>query len=111
MSKEVMNAKEVAEYLSLAESTIYKKVEYRDIPYVKVGSLLRFPKWVIDQWLTSRVVRPHESIFDEFIRLNQRYHLKHFLQAKGLGIEGLNEDQLVIELRHAIEDLKAHDEE
>ena len=107
MSKEVMNAKEVAEYLSLAESTIYKKVEHHDIPYVKVGSLLRFPKWVIDQWLTERVVRPSETLFNEFIRLSQRYHLKEFLKAKGLDVEGLTEEQLVEELRRAIEDLQS----
>jgi len=68
MSKDVMNAAELATYLGIAESTVYKKVEYRQIPFTKVGSLLRFPKWIIDRWLSEKAVRPEQSLFDEFER-------------------------------------------
>jgi len=111
MSNEVMNAKELAAYLGIADSTVYKKVEYREIPFTKVGNLLRFPKWIIDRWLAERAVRPEQSLFEEFERLHQRYHLKQFLRAKGLDPERMTDDQLVVELRQAIEELKATDDE
>ena len=47
MSTEIMNAEELANYLGIATSTVYKKVEYRQIPFTKIGTLLRFPKWII----------------------------------------------------------------
>lgn len=107
MSKDVMDAGEVAEYLGVAKSTIYKWVEYRRIPYVKVGTLLRFPKWIIDRWLSEKTVRPEQSLLDEFTRLHQRYHLQQFLAAKGLDYEQMTEEQLTAELAAAIEELKA----
>ncbi len=107
MAKEVMKAAELAEYLGIAESTVYKKVEYREIPFTKVGSLLRFPKWLIDQWLTETAVMPDTTLYDEFVRLSQRYHLEQFMKAKGLTVDGLNEEQLVAELRRAVADFKA----
>ncbi len=109
MSKEIMKAKELADYLGLAESTVYKHVEYRQIPFTKIGSLLRFPKWIIDRWLAERAVRPEQSLFDEFERLHQRYHLQQFLKTKGLDYKQMTEEQLVTELRKAIEEIKAQD--
>ena len=107
MSKEIMNAEEVAEYLGIAQSTAYKWVEYRQIPFTKIGTLLRFPKWIIDRWLSEKAVRPERSLFDEFERLNQRYHLEQFLKAKGLDVDRMTEVQLVAELTKAIQEIKA----
>ncbi len=107
MTKEVMNAKELADYLGIAESTAYKWVEYRKIPFTKVGTLLRFPKWIIDSWLSEHAVRPDDALFDEFSRLQKRYHLEQFLKAKGIDPDRLTDEQLVDELRAAIEELKA----
>ena len=110
MSKEIMKAEELAEYLGIATSTVYKKVEYRQIPFTKIGSLLRFPKWIIDRWLSEKAVRPERSLFDEFTRLNQRYHLEQFLKSKGLDVDRMTEVQLVAELTKAIEEIKAQDD-
>ena len=109
MPQEVMNTKELAAYLGIAESTVYKKVEYRQIPFTKVGSLLRFPKWIIDRWLAEKAVRPDDSLFEKFERLQQRYHLEQFLKSKGLDPEKMTEEQLVVELRQAIEELMSQD--
>ena len=109
MSQEVMTVAELAEYLSIAESTVYKKVEYRELPFTKVGTRLRFPKWLIDRWLTETAVRPEASLFEEFVRLQQRYHLEQFLKAKGIDPARLTDEQLVDELRVAIEELKDPD--
>ena len=111
MPKEIMNAGELAEYLGIATSTVYKKVEYRQIPFTKIGSLLRFPKWIIDRWLSEKAVRPERSLFDEFTKLHQRYHLEQFLKAKGLDVDRMTEVQLVAELTKAIQELEAQDDQ
>ena len=51
MSAEIMTIKELAAYLDITEGTIYKKVSNNEIPYAKLGTLLRFPKWAIDAWV------------------------------------------------------------
>ena len=48
---DVMTIQELAAYLKLAVETLYKKVQAHEIPFTKVGSLLRFTKSSIDQWL------------------------------------------------------------
>ena len=106
MSKDVMDANEVAEYLGISPSTVYKKVEYREIPFTKVGSLLRFPKWLIDEWLTRTAVQPDQTLFEQFTRLAQRYHLREFLKVRGLSVEHTEPDQLVQQFQAAVEDLK-----
>ncbi len=35
---------ELADYLGIAKATVYKWIEYRQIPYTKTGTLLRFPR-------------------------------------------------------------------
>ena len=107
MPKDVMDATEVAEYLGIAKATVYKWVEYRQIPYTKIGTLLRFPKWIIDRWLAERAVRPEPSLLEEFTRLYQRHHLQEFLKSKGLDYDQMTEQQLLTELAAAIEELKA----
>ena len=110
MPKDVMNAHEVAAYLGLAESTIYKKVEHREIPFTKVGSLLRFPKWIIDRWLGDRTTYPEDELYNQFVRLQKRYHLEQFLKAKGLEPDRMTDEQLVDELRQAIVELRSPDD-
>ena len=109
-TREVMDAHQVADYLGLAVSTVYKKVEYREIPFTKVGTLLRFPKWLIDRWLTERAVRPDETLYRKFVRMQARYHLEQFLLSKGLDPSRMTEDQLFQELKAAIEELQKAEE-
>jgi len=49
-----MTVKEVARYLRLAEITIYRLAEKKDLPGYKAGRLWRFIKNEIDDWLRSR---------------------------------------------------------
>ncbi len=58
MSSQVMTIKELAKYLDITEATIYKKVSNNEIPYTKLGTLLRFPKWAIDRWISENTVEP-----------------------------------------------------
>jgi excisionase family DNA binding protein len=55
---EVMDYRALAAYLKLAEGTLRHYVMDRSIPFVKVGSHVRFLKGEIDKWLLERNRRP-----------------------------------------------------
>jgi excisionase family DNA binding protein len=55
---EVMGYRELAAYLKLAEGTLRHYVMDKSIPFVKVGSHVRFLKGEIEKWLLERNRRP-----------------------------------------------------
>ncbi len=55
---EFLNVDQIAEYLGIKKSSIYSKVERKEIPHYKVGNLLRFRKSDIDAWMEEFRVRP-----------------------------------------------------
>ena len=105
MSAEIMTIKELAAYLDLAEATLYKKVSNNEIPYAKLGNLLRFPKWAIDQWVSENTVKPPDALFDEFAKFQSRYHFKKWLESKGIDPSAMTDPQLLDLLKKAIADL------
>lgn len=104
MSTEIMTIKELSQYLDLTEGTIYKKVSNNEIPYTKLGTLLRFPKWAIDQWVSENTVKPPDALFDEFAKLQSRYHFKKWLESKGIDPKALTDQQLFELVKKAIAD-------
>ncbi len=54
VGNEIMTAQEVAQYLRLAEATVYKLAQAGEIPAVKVGRAWRFKKELIDEWFRER---------------------------------------------------------
>jgi len=52
-SPDVLNVGEVAEYLRIPRSSIYKLAKRRGIPSQKVGRQWRFSRKAIDEWLAS----------------------------------------------------------
>ena len=54
-AKEVMNIKEVAEYLGVHTSTIYKYAQQGTIPAFKIGSDWRFSVKHIDRWIDEKM--------------------------------------------------------
>jgi excisionase family DNA binding protein len=54
----VLTIEELAAYLKISKSTLYKLVRERKIPSQKVGRHWRFRKGAIDHWLEDR--RAHE---------------------------------------------------
>ena len=107
MSTEIMTIKELAQYLDLTEGTLYKKVSNNEIPYTKLGNLLRFPKWAIDQWVSENTVKPPDALFNEFAKLQSRYHFKKWLESKGIDPTVLPDNQLLELVRKAIADLSS----
>jgi excisionase family DNA binding protein len=74
---EILTIREVAGYLKLPVSTVYRLAERRDLPGHKVGRQWRFHKSVLDEWFrqhaaTSRstilVVDDEEAIRDLMVR-------------------------------------------
>lgn len=53
--KEVLDVSEVADYLGVEPSWIYKQVQFKAIPHCHVGKYLRFRTIDIDSWLANRV--------------------------------------------------------
>jgi len=61
VKKKVMNLREVAGYLGVHRSTIYKYAQKGSIPAFKIGSDWRFPKKHIDQWIDEKMNNKNES--------------------------------------------------
>lgn len=53
-SDNVMTVKEVAEYLRVAESTVYRLVKNRSLPSRKLGGMWRFSRKGIETWLANQ---------------------------------------------------------
>jgi len=46
----------LAKYLQVSKQWIYERVQFKEIPYIKVGKFLRFRKSEIDKWLDGHKV-------------------------------------------------------
>ena len=64
MNEKLLTAKEVAEYLRLSKSTIYKMTSQRVIPFIKLnnGKIL-FNLSDINAWLEKRKNKPEDENF------------------------------------------------
>ena len=51
MEKRFMNINEASEYLGFAVQTLYSWTSQRRIPFVKIGSRIRFDKHKLDKWI------------------------------------------------------------
>ena len=49
--KKFLDIDELADYIHLSKSFIYKRVCYKTIPFVKLGTRTVFVREQIDQWL------------------------------------------------------------
>ena len=59
---EIMNVKEVAEYLSCSESKIRNMTRDKEIPYFRIGSKINFNKETIDRWVNGQEIRNIQNI-------------------------------------------------
>ncbi len=56
MEKRFLGIKQLAEYLGVRESTLYAWVHTRQIPYYKIGRLVKFKLFEIDRWLEEKKI-------------------------------------------------------
>ena len=59
--KEILNIDELSLYLGIKKSTLYSKVERREIPFYKIGHLIRFKKTEIDLWMEKFKSEPFRA--------------------------------------------------
>ena len=57
----MLTLKEVAQFLSLSEKTVYRLVKAGILPALKIGGQWRFEQQVLDAWLSNRL---NESLFE-----------------------------------------------
>jgi len=103
---DVMTIEELAGYLKLAVATLYKKAQAHEIPFTKVGNLLRFTKVSIDRWLARNTSTPDDSLYEQFARLQNRYHFQRWLEGRGVDWRTLTAAQLAELAAKALDELR-----
>ena len=58
MPERLMTIEEVADFLQVKKNTIYKKIQRGQIPYIKMGGLLRFDPQQIEAYVKARTIEP-----------------------------------------------------
>jgi len=65
--KEVLDVQEMADYLGVEASWIYKQVQYKAIPHTKVGKYLRFRLKEMDKWLGELSVPAVSTTYPQLV--------------------------------------------
>ncbi|MFC1621698.1 helix-turn-helix transcriptional regulator [Candidatus Omnitrophota bacterium] len=60
MDKRLIDIKEVSERLGVKVSTIYSWVHQKQIPYIKMGRLVKFDLLELDNWIQGKKVAVEE---------------------------------------------------
>lgn len=55
-NKQIMDIKELSEYLGIGKSKIYSLIRMKKIPASKIGRQYRFSKDVVDSWLKDKII-------------------------------------------------------
>lgn len=58
---QVMDIKELSDYLGIGKSKIYSLIRLKKIPASRIGRQYRFSKEVIDSWLKERIITKKEE--------------------------------------------------
>lgn len=58
----LLTVEELAKYLKIKPDTIYKKVRKGELPAIKLGKLVRFPKELIDQWIVEQATKTMKEV-------------------------------------------------
>ncbi|MGE4232229.1 MAG: helix-turn-helix domain-containing protein [Bacteriovoracia bacterium] len=58
----LLTVEELAKYLKVKPDTIYKKVRKGELPAIKLGKLVRFPKELIDEWVVDQARKTMKDV-------------------------------------------------
>lgn len=53
----IFTVESLAKYLQVSEQWVYERVQFKEIPYIKVGKFLRFKRSAIENWLEEQSVQ------------------------------------------------------
>ncbi|MBN1621020.1 MAG: helix-turn-helix domain-containing protein [Endomicrobiales bacterium] len=59
--KQVMDIKELSDYLGIGKSKIYSLIRQKKIPASRIGRQYRFSKDVVDAWLKEKIITGKEN--------------------------------------------------
>jgi len=59
--KQVMDIRELSEYLGIGKSKIYSLIRQQKIPASRIGRQYRFSKDVVDNWLKEKIITKSEE--------------------------------------------------
>jgi excisionase family DNA binding protein len=59
--KQVMDIRELSEYLGIGKSKIYNLIRQQKIPASRIGRQYRFSKEVVDAWLKEKIITKKEE--------------------------------------------------
>ena len=65
----LMTPTEVAKYLHVSKSFVYKLIQGSAMPYLKVGRILRFRKSEVDQWMADRTAAHSKKADEQLSRI------------------------------------------
>jgi excisionase family DNA binding protein len=88
--QDVMNIKQVAQYLQFAPTTIYRLIEAKQIPATKIGKQYRFSKYEILGWLSANSICKRKYAHTFLMHLFE----KSWEHAKLLGIDDYTDDDI-----------------
>jgi excisionase family DNA binding protein len=77
MESLLFDIKQISQYLNIKEKTIYYKVESGEIPYYRIGGLIRFKKDEIDAWLEACRSKNRQAAAQHKPRNRRRKSSKH----------------------------------
>ena len=60
--KEIMDVKELTDYLGIGKSKIYSLIRQKKIPASKIGRQYRFSRDIIDNWLKERIITGKQEL-------------------------------------------------
>ena len=58
----LLTVEELAKYLKIKPDTIYKKARKGELPAIKLGKLVRFPKELIDEWIIDQAMKTMKEV-------------------------------------------------
>lgn len=62
MEKAYYSVKDLSEYTSIPESTIYQWVRFNQVPFTRLNGVIRFRIDTINKWLAARTVQPKKVV-------------------------------------------------
>jgi excisionase family DNA binding protein len=65
--KQIMDIKEVSEYLGIGKSKIYNLIKMKKIPASKIGRQYRFSKEVVDTWLKDKIITKKDNTITQSV--------------------------------------------
>ena len=89
--EEVLNVKELTQYLRCSDSTVRKLIKNKEIPNFRIANRIYFKKALIDMWIQNQCMRSVEVMKSrekrmyhisqtEYIYFPLRVHHKTYLQ-------------------------------